>query len=192
MPGKKISDHQVLQYKKRRQTQTQVAAAASVGISERSARRVEAGRGLPSQEPQRHWRTRRDPLEGVWGSDLLPLLEASPHLSATTLFEELVRRQPATIRRGKCEHFSVACALGARYTAQTVLCSSRRNTRPVAKAYRISRLPTSWALQSMASRLLIDCISLHSLIPDGVMERASRAVRASRRSQADCNRRSGI
>ncbi len=96
-----MSDHQLLQYKKRRQTQTQVAAAAGVGISERSARRVEVGRGLPSQEPQRHWRTRRDPLEGVWESDLLPLLEASPHLSATTLFEELVRRQPGNDSPGQ-------------------------------------------------------------------------------------------
>ncbi len=101
MPGKKISDHQVLQYKKRRQTQTQAAAAASVGISERTARRVEAGRGLPSQEPQRHWRTRQDPLESVWESDLLPLLEASPNLSATTLFEELARRRPGEYSPGQ-------------------------------------------------------------------------------------------
>ena len=94
MPGKKISDHQVLQNKKRRQARTQAAAAATVGISERSARRIEAGRGLASQEPQRHWRTRADPFEVVWESELLPLLEASPHLSATTLFEELVRGRP--------------------------------------------------------------------------------------------------
>ena len=65
MPGKKISDHQVLEYKKRRQSRTQIAAAATVGISERSARRIEAGRGLPSQEPERHWRTRSDPFEGL-------------------------------------------------------------------------------------------------------------------------------
>ena len=101
MPGKKISDHQVLQYKKRRQAQTQTAAAATVGISARSARRIEAGRGLASQEPQRHWRTRADPFEVVWESELLPLLEASPHLSATTLFEELVRRRPGEYAPGQ-------------------------------------------------------------------------------------------
>jgi hypothetical protein len=101
MPGKKISDHQVLQYKKRRQTQTQAAAAATVGISERSGRRIEAGRGLPSQEPPRHWRTRSDPFEAVWESELLPLLEASPHLSGTTLFEELVRRRPGEYGPGQ-------------------------------------------------------------------------------------------
>ncbi len=46
------SDHQVLQYKKQRQTRTQSVAAAIVGISERSAQRIEAGQGLPSQQPQ--------------------------------------------------------------------------------------------------------------------------------------------
>jgi len=101
MPGKKISDHQVLEYKKRRQSRTQMAAAATVGISERSARRIEAGRGLPSQEPERHWRTRSDPFEVVWESELLPLLEANPHLSGTTLFEELVRRRPGAYSPGQ-------------------------------------------------------------------------------------------
>ncbi len=77
MPGKKISDHQVLQYKKQRQTRTQSAAAAIVGISERSAQRIEAGQGLPSQQPQRLWRTRVDPFAAVWDCELVPLLEAN-------------------------------------------------------------------------------------------------------------------
>jgi hypothetical protein len=42
MPGKKISDHQVLQYKKQRKTKGQSAAAATVGISDRSAQRIDA------------------------------------------------------------------------------------------------------------------------------------------------------
>lgn len=101
MPGKKISDYQVLEYKKRRQSRTQVAAAATVGISERSARRIEADRGLPSQESQRQWRTRADPFEAVWETELLPLLAANPNLNATTLFEELVRRRPSEYLPGQ-------------------------------------------------------------------------------------------
>jgi hypothetical protein len=42
----------------------------------------------------RHWRTREDPLAGIWEAELLPLLEAEPGLQATTLFEELRRRHP--------------------------------------------------------------------------------------------------
>jgi hypothetical protein len=101
MPGKKLSDFQVLEYKKRRRSRTQVAAAASVGISERSARRIEAGRELPSQEPPRHWRTRADPFEAVWEAELLPLLAANPHLNGATLFEELMRRRPGEYLPGQ-------------------------------------------------------------------------------------------
>jgi len=41
MPGKKITDHQVLKYKEHRKTRSQVAAAAKAAISERSARRID-------------------------------------------------------------------------------------------------------------------------------------------------------
>lgn len=98
MPGKRITDHQVLTYKAKRLTQRQSAAAAKVGISERSARRIESLDSLPSQRPPRHWRTRKDPLAEVWESELLPLLQKSPHLSAVTLMEELQCRHPAAYR----------------------------------------------------------------------------------------------
>ncbi|MHB8144149.1 MAG: hypothetical protein ACYDG8_07990, partial [Vulcanimicrobiaceae bacterium] len=42
--------------------QTQAAAAAKAGVSERSARRIESLESLPSQRPPRRWRTRQDPL----------------------------------------------------------------------------------------------------------------------------------
>ncbi len=69
MPGKKITDHQVLKYKEHRNKMSQVAAAAKTAISERSARRIESSRALPSQSPPRDWRTRQDPLAGVWDSE---------------------------------------------------------------------------------------------------------------------------
>jgi transposase InsO family protein len=94
MPGKRISDHQVTKYKDERRTHTQAAAAAKAGISERSARRIEDIESLPSQRPPRQWRTRPDPLAEVWDTEILPLLQASPHLNAVTLLEELQRRRP--------------------------------------------------------------------------------------------------
>ncbi len=94
MPGKRITDHQVLKFKAQRRTRTQSAAAAKAGISERSARRIESLESLPSQRPPRQWRTGPDPLAAVWEAELVPLLQTSPHLSAVTLLEELQRRHP--------------------------------------------------------------------------------------------------
>src|ERR1019366_275572 len=94
MPGKRISDHQVLTYKAKRRAHTQAGAASKAGISERSARRIESLAALPSQRPARQWRTRPDPLAGVWEAELLPLLQTNPHPNGVTLLEELQRRHP--------------------------------------------------------------------------------------------------
>ena len=81
-------------YKALRGERSQEAAAAKTGISVASARRVEAMAVLPSQRPPRHWRTRADPLAGVWDSEVVPMLEGAPSLMAVTLLEELQRRYP--------------------------------------------------------------------------------------------------
>jgi hypothetical protein len=94
MPGKRITDHQVLKYKQHCNKLSQVASAAKVGISERSARRIDDAQGLPSQRPQRSWRTREDPLSAVWDSEVIPLLQTDARLNAVTLLEELQRRYP--------------------------------------------------------------------------------------------------
>lgn len=94
MPGKRITDHQVHQYKQDRNRTTQVAAAARAGLSERSARRIEQSQTLPSQRPGRTWRTRPDPLCEVWESEVVPLLRTDAALNAVTLLEELQRRHP--------------------------------------------------------------------------------------------------
>jgi len=75
MPGKRITDHQVHQYKKDRNHLTQVAAAARAALSERSARRIEQRQSLPSQREPRTWRTRPDPLGVVWDAEVVPLLQ---------------------------------------------------------------------------------------------------------------------
>ena len=92
MPGKKITDQQVRKYKEARRQATQQIAAARMGISVRSARRIEQADGLPSQRGPRTWRTRADPLADVWEQELVPLLEREPGLQARTLLEELQRR----------------------------------------------------------------------------------------------------
>ena len=94
MPGKKITDHQVKKYQQNRNKHSQVAAAAKAGISERSARRIEDAPSLPSQRPIRNWRTREDPLNSVWDSEVIPLLQTDSRLNAVTLLEELQRRHP--------------------------------------------------------------------------------------------------
>lgn len=59
-----------------RNGKTQEAAAAAAGISERSARQWRAG-PYPSRARKPHlWRTRPDPFDGVFESEIAPLLAA--------------------------------------------------------------------------------------------------------------------
>jgi hypothetical protein len=92
--GKRIGDHQVKIYKQHRAKLGQEVAAAKTGISVRTARRLESTDKLPSQRGSRTWRTRADPFELVWQSEIVPLLEATPALTAMTLLEEIQRRHP--------------------------------------------------------------------------------------------------
>ena len=75
MAGKRIGDHQVGIYKKLRLKLSQEVAAAKVGISTSSARRIEGVDALPSQREVRSWRTRADPFEAIWANEILPMLE---------------------------------------------------------------------------------------------------------------------
>ena len=100
MPGKRITDHQVSKYKDFRRRFSQEAAAAKVGISVRSARRIEQLGSLGSERGKRSWRTRPDPLAEVWESEIVPLLCAAPALTAVTLIEEIQRRYPGRFGHG--------------------------------------------------------------------------------------------
>lgn len=101
MPGLHVTDRQVRRYMtSRREGQTQAVAAAQAGFSERTGRRIEAGPTLPSQKPPRAYRTRADPFAEVWREELVPLLEAVPHIRATSLLEELDRRHPGRFGEG--------------------------------------------------------------------------------------------
>lgn len=94
MPGNRITDLQVIKYKELRRKLTQEAAAARTGISVSSAGRLERRGVLPSQRGSRHWRTRIDPLEEVWDSEVVALLREVPALMGVTVLEELQRRHP--------------------------------------------------------------------------------------------------
>jgi hypothetical protein len=76
---------------------SQQVAADAVGISVRSAQRIDRGELQPEgQQLQRgrHWRTRADPLAEVWDSVLVPMLEKAPQLEPQTLLLHLERIFP--------------------------------------------------------------------------------------------------
>src|SRR5471030_12967 len=102
--GKRIGDHQVGIYKKLRTKLGQEVAAAKAGISVRSARRLDSTDVLPSQRATRAWRTRADPFEAVWQSEVVPLLEAAPALTAssgTTSLCQTASNESARVRHAR-------------------------------------------------------------------------------------------
>lgn len=73
----------------------QETAAAKAGLSVASGRRIESDPRPPSERrAPRDWRTREDPLAGVWDSEIVPLLEQAPGLKPVTILHELQRRYP--------------------------------------------------------------------------------------------------
>jgi len=97
MPGRRINRTQVAKYMEHRKELDQEASAAKVGISVRSARRIERAAGLPSKQEPRQWRTRADPLARWWESDIVALLTTTPTLNAVTILEELQRRYASEV-----------------------------------------------------------------------------------------------
>lgn len=90
-----IEPYQIKMYMKaREQGASQSNAAALVNISERSGQRIESGRHQQQRGKPRDWRTRTDPLEEVWTSELEPMLRDEPRLKPTTLFEYLQEHYP--------------------------------------------------------------------------------------------------
>ena len=77
------------------QTCSRQVAAAKAGMSLSTAKRYlrMGGKRKERTHRQRSWRTRPDPLAGVW-PQLEALLEREPGLQAKTLLEWLQREQP--------------------------------------------------------------------------------------------------
>jgi hypothetical protein len=85
-----------------RRTEPVPLAAAKAGFSSATAYRIERDPRLPSQRSAPRGRRRPDPLAGVWESEIVPLLAASPGLRPVAVFEEVLRRHPelgAGVRR---------------------------------------------------------------------------------------------
>ena len=80
--------------KARERGATQADAAALAQISRRSGQRIEAGDYQPNRGRARDWRTKPDPLAGVWEIELEPMLRREPRLKPTTLFEYLQDHYP--------------------------------------------------------------------------------------------------
>ena len=94
MPGKSVTDQQARVYMTDRLHHSQRAAAARAGFSERTARRLDADPRQPSQRKAARGRTVSDPLEAVWESVLLPILERDPAVQAITLLRHLQMTDP--------------------------------------------------------------------------------------------------
>ena len=90
--AKMLTDAQVrLIRRKMKEGKTQEAAAAAASVSVRTARKWQDG-PLPSQAKEpRSWRTRKDPFDGLWENEVVPLLELDTKgkLEAKTILEEL-------------------------------------------------------------------------------------------------------
>ena len=79
--------------KSRKDGGTQIVAAAKAGISERSGRDIENG-DWELNGRHHDWRTRPDPLDGIWKKDLEPMLCLTPSLSPITLLEVIQEKYP--------------------------------------------------------------------------------------------------
>ncbi len=95
MPGKPITNEQVNLYMtyRKKPKKSQITSAAKAGFSERTARRID--KNVHQTKPKiRQYRTRKDPLSGMFEEHLVHLLEENPELQPITLLEVLDEKAP--------------------------------------------------------------------------------------------------
>ena len=82
---------------------TQAAAAASAGMSIRTAREWDSGPVPSGTKHPRDWRTRADPFSTVWSTEIEPLLQRDRKgvLEAKWVLAELCLRHPAQFHAGQ-------------------------------------------------------------------------------------------
>ena len=78
----------------KRKEHPQVTAAAQAAISERSGRRIESGQRQLGPVKPRNYRTRTDPLEPLWESIIVPLLQRSGTITSVDIFDHLCEEYP--------------------------------------------------------------------------------------------------
>lgn len=85
----------------RNEGRTQEVSAARSGFSRRSATRVEVdGEQRLAPTPPRSYRTRPNPFEEVWSTELVPWLTKKPPIRAVTLLAWLQERYPGRYAHG--------------------------------------------------------------------------------------------
>ena len=99
-----VSDAQVrLLRQKRMDGKTQEAAAATAGMSLRTAREWESGPVPSATKQARDWRTRPDPFAAIWPLEIEPLLQSDRKgvLEAKLVLAELCARHPKHFHAGQ-------------------------------------------------------------------------------------------
>ncbi len=99
-----VSDAQVrLLRQKRMDGKTQEAAAATAGMSLRTAREWESGPVPSATKQARDWRTRPDPFAAIWPLEIEPLLQSDRKgvLEAKLVLAELCARHPEQFHAGQ-------------------------------------------------------------------------------------------
>ena len=107
---------------------TQETAAAMAGMSVRSARKWQDG-PLPSDtKPERRWRTRPDPFDGVWEEEIEPLLRGDPEgrLKQRQLSSGWPNSIPANSATPSCAPCNDDYRTGERCTVQIGKCTFPR------------------------------------------------------------------
>ena len=80
-------------------------SAMKAGMSRNTARKYLRQNDVMEQRPVPHtWRTRQDPLEGVWPR-ALEMLRRAPELEAKALFEHLAESSDGTVKPGLLRTF---------------------------------------------------------------------------------------
>jgi len=99
-----VSDAQVRLYRQKRMDgKTQTAAAASAGMSIRTAREWDGGPVPSATKQRRDWRTRPDTFLSVWSTEIEPLLRRDQKgvLEAKWVLAELCLRHPSQFHEGQ-------------------------------------------------------------------------------------------
>jgi hypothetical protein len=95
MPGKRITRQQAKVYMTLRKSGlNQTICSAKAGFSSRSGRNIERKGVTAFTQKKESSKKHNDPLEGLWESVLVPLLEQTPYLTSWTLLEHLQDQYP--------------------------------------------------------------------------------------------------
>lgn len=93
--SKYICSQKVQTYERAREKGLSQSDASYVaGFSARTGQRIEAGDYRLGRGRLRDWRTRLDPLDAVWESDLVPLMQEKVHLNSVQLLKYLQTQYP--------------------------------------------------------------------------------------------------